>query len=443
MSKVDTKATTNESLLSSKTVRAAPVPGNVAMSAAIIFHRPLVQQLASPTVRIPANYVGVRRVRPSSKQIRSLEGGGGGGVNNNNCNDDDEASSSAKIVFKITDEKGNERRMTKQEKREVKKKLALERKQAKKRQQQENSSSSTTSLIIGDDSFNSVTIKVKNDDDDDDDDTNNKNGDALVYHQLQVNNNALQQELAELRGERNGLPPVLLSPAMALQAQDILTGTTTTTTTTTMIPPSSKKKKKKKSILVYDHNLSIKWAELIKESMKPAEQVRGKESLRPMPYQLIPEPWKRLRPSLVERQLETRERTTENFFSAEESQSSSPPPPPPQPQPQKCNWANIVCRPPTSFDLDASIVFEYLYRETSFHVSCGAKFGSDFLIYDGPRDERHAFAGLRVLQARDPSSSTTTTTNNQLETERLLPIPNAYSLAGYVRCLNTAGKVRC
>ena len=60
----------------------------------------------------------------------------------------------------------------------------------------------------------------------------------------------------------------------------------------------------------------------------------------------------------------------------------------------------------------------------AFHISDGAKFGCDYLLYDGPRQERHAFAGLRIL----PPMTTG------------FPV-NAYDLAGYVRCLNTAGKL--
>ena len=90
-----------------------------------------------------------------------------------------------------------------------------------------------------------------------------------------------------------------------------------------------------------------------------------------------------------------------------------------------CQWDRVTLRPPTSFDFDASLIFEFLYNESSkFYMSCGAKFGSDFLIYDGPREERHAFAGMRILSAN-----------------KGLPIPTSYAMAGYVRCLNKAGKL--
>merc|ERR1712028_1800 len=115
--------------------------------------------------------------------------------------------------------------------------------------------------------------------------------------------------------------------------------------------------------------------------------------------------------------------------------------------PKPCDWISMTCRPrlssitpPTAHttckrtntllqhDDIISIVSEYLHRETNFYVSCGAKFGADFLIYDGPREERHAFAGLRILSPPLSQSSA-------------LPLPSAYSLTSFVRCLNTAGKL--
>lgn len=354
------------------------------MDAAIVFHMPLVTKLASPSVRIPANYVGVRRVRPSN-QIRDLEAYKKG------------TEEKASIIYKVMDENGNLRRMTKKEKRDLKQKIAMEKKEATEQKRLE---------AMNNPNKDESERKRKK--------TNNEN----KYHQLEINNSALKQELAELRGDRNGLPPVLLSPAMALQAQSVLLGTDVSTKLNGI--------QKGRCKLVYDHNLSLTWAKVIKEAMGPAEKVRKEESLRPMPYQLTPEPWKRMRPNLDEKVLETTERN-DSLLTSTKQENEIPP--------AKCQWANITCRPPTSLDSDASIVFEYLHRETPFHVSCGAKFGSDFLLYDGPREERHAFAGLRILQSSGPAASVDT-----IEKDKQLPIPNAYSLSGYVRCLNTAGK---
>jgi hypothetical protein len=337
-------------------------------SAAIVFDASLVKQLESPQVRIPANFVGVRRIRPHKLLEEKKK---------------ETNIWATDVVFTVKDEHGNERRMSNQEKKALKNKLKIQKKEDRKRKREQESS------------VNESTSHA----------TASNGGDSSSrYYQLAINNAVLEQELAELRGERSGLPPVLLSPAMTLQAQGVL-------------PGSTDGKIDQTCGLIYDHNLSLQWAQLIKTSMQPAETARAKEQLRPMPYQLTPEPWTRLRPNVEERRVETMMRPT-HFEPKSYSNSDLHSPPP------KCQWANMICRPPTSLDSDVSIIFEYLYKDTNYYVSCGAKFGSDFLVYDGPREERHAFAGLRVLQAKDGE----------------LPIPSAYSLSGYVRCLNTAGK---
>jgi tRNA splicing endonuclease len=346
-------------------------------SAVIIFTAPLVKQLSSPEVRLPPNYVGVRRVRPSSRGVAAklLEG-------------KSSAVTTSKITFKIKDENGKERRMTGQEKKALKQTIALEKKAQGKKKRGLAEASSDVSL------FDPST-------------PNNESGNNhRSYHQLPVNPAALEQELAELRGERGNLPPVILSPPMALQAQGVLPGV-------------YQNNSDKGCLLMYDDILSQKWAKALKDSMVPAENVRQQEDMRPMAYQLTPEPWHRLRPDWDGTKLETSIRTSsfESCFKSQEKPSSVS-------IEDKCEWAVVNCRPPSNFDVDVSIVFEYLYRETSFYASCGAKFGSDFLIYDGPREERHAFAGMRVLSSKDG-----------------LPLPTAYSLAGYVRCLNKAGKL--
>ena len=101
-------------------------------------------------------------------------------------------------------------------------------------------------------------------------------------------------------------------------------------------------------------------------------------------------------------------------------------------------------------------VLEYLHKETDYHWSCGAKFGADFLLYDGPRSQRHAFAGLRIMVLPPPpteeEAATTTAargTGNDPPEDSMWTgaaaaaagMPSAYELAAYVRCLNTAGKL--
>jgi hypothetical protein len=90
---------------------------------------------------------------------------------------------------------------------------------------------------------------------------------------------------------------------------------------------------------------------------------------------------------------------------------------------------------------DAAVV-HVLHRNTTLHLSCGAKFGCDYLLYEGPRHDHHAFAGLRIIepaQLRPPVSD-----GEEVPTVEFpppLPVPDPCDLAGYVRGLNTAGKL--
>lgn len=334
--------------------------------AAVVFDSDLVKLLNSKTVRIPTNFVGVRRVRPR-KLLQEKK------------NSDPVRATSTVFTVKLAD--GNDRRMTKQEKKKEKYKMKQQRKEDRKRQRQDQTDS-TTSIFP-----NSRAPKI-------DSWTSN-----IRYYQVSLNNAALEQELAELRGERNGLPPVLLSPAMAIHAEKILWQS------------SCCSNSQPKVQFFYDHELSKKWAELLKEHMRPAEAAREKDELRTMPYKLSPEPWTRLRQNMGEQKLQS---TRVAQYLGKNVNFT----------PSKCKSARMVCRPTTETDLAASLVFEYLLRESSYFLSCGAKFGCDFLVYDGPRDERHAFAGLRILHSKGSD----------------MPIQSAFNLSGFVRCLNTAGK---
>jgi hypothetical protein len=180
------------------------------------------------------------------------------------------------------------------------------------------------------------------------------------YHELQINNAAIQEELADLRGDRDGVPPVALMPCLALQTSRMGISMLTS------------------DMVAYelDDLLAEKWAVSLKESLQDAEKVRMNEDLRPMAYQLVPEVWKRLMPKIGKvideaPALDLNERT---------------------------DWSWIPMRPRMNpLDSDKTIVCSLLHTRTNLHISCGAKFGCDFLLYDGPRHERHAFAGLRVI----------------------------------------------
>ncbi|CAJ1927851.1 unnamed protein product [Cylindrotheca closterium] len=342
-------------------------PNEGVKAAAVIFDSDLVKLLNSDDIRIPTNFVGVRRVRPH-KLLEEKR-------NSNTVRNEN-------TVFTVKVANGIGRRMTKQEKKKEKQKMKQKQKEDRKRHRQEQMDSPTSipSNLKTPSIYSST--------------TNSR------YFQVALNNTALEQELAELRGERNGLPPVLLSPAMAIHAETILW------------PSSGSGHIEHKLQFTYDHEMSKKWAELLKETMRPAEATREKDNkIRPMPYQLTPEPWTRLRQNMGQQKLESN-RDAQHFSSRWDL------------MPSKCKSTRMICRQPTETDLIASLVFEYLFMESKYYVSCGAKFGCDFLIYDGPREERHAFAGLRILKAK----------------EGQLPIQSAFSLSGFVRCLNTAGK---
>lgn len=573
---------------------------NSSQGAVVVFTASLVRQLESPTIRLPPNYVGVRKVRPSNNNIVMMGGystnnmakttaatttttriitknDDNAGVDGENNKDNIKSKKPSTIKFVVNDENGNERRMTSSEKRARKIQLAMERKEYNRKAklmsaaaasvkptQHESSTGlddqhndrgndrkgvqedeeETDDAIVGENTqHHQHQYHRENNDDDDDDENSNP---TSTYHQLPLNPTAVEQELAELRGERSGIPPVILSPAMALQfysnmttmitARDsngLVSSTTTTPTTATKIVPKGGSAKDNNikdgthtddcsathittpttATLVYDHTLSQQWAEMLQtDCIYPAEEVRQSEDLRQLAYRLHPEPWQRLRPTLRENPLTTTYRPrflpilsannndimknniiyddshntddvdsnnlvevtesttitttttsndrpeTDHIGSIHEESSFH--------LPTSCEWVSTVCRPAIAsglsssscfemknsayaHDATVSLVFEYIHKETPYYVSCGAKFGTDFLIYDGPRDERHAFAGLKVLSATTTSTSTTTmmaasptkTGRNDPPRPTTLPLPTAYSLTSFVRCLNTAGKV--
>jgi hypothetical protein len=368
--------------------------------AIMIFKPSMSQLLASSEYRLPANYVGVRQVRPSidpsgSKRTKS---------NGNKM---------SAIKYLVVDENGNERRMTKAEKKAKKQEFLQQKKQAKQQAKEESKDQAMNEYTsVG----NKANEKAAIPDD--------------KYHQMPLNTTAMEQELEEIREEKTKIVPVILSPPMALQFCNKML-------------KSSSSNNNQAATIQYSHSMSQEWAILLKEHrILPAEAYRSNEDMRPLAYKINPEPWQRLRPSLEETALDTKWRETpenegttkEDIYGEKDIEI-----------PNACDWVPMTCRPPCSssstisqsiaHDDMLSIVFEYIYRETPYYVSCGAKFGSDFLIYDGPREERHAFAGLRVLSSAFSPAATAG------QNGAVLPLPTAFSLTSYVRCLNTAGKL--
>ena len=352
--------------------------------AVLVFSAPVVKELVSNQVRLPPNYVGVRRIRPSSFEVRN-EFRGSVGVN----------VPKPEVVYKVIDESGNERRMNTQEKKKLKLKLRQERAEERKKRKKDadenrsvvnNETAPSRSLLLASHEASSTSKKS--------------------YHQLEISKTALEEELADLRGDRDGVPPVMLSPPLAKQAFQ-----------SGALPSSGSPCEQQFAFL--DDDLASRWAEALKTSLKSAEEVRSKEDLRPMPYQLAPEVWSRLRPpSLVAREQSCKQRKEEVDYTVEGANVTSD---------LNGVWSFAAIRPRLcQIDSDTDVVVSALHRHSNLHLSCGAKFGCDFLIYDGSRDQRHAFAGLRIIERTSASR---------------LPLPSSYVLTGYVRCLNTAGKL--
>ena len=372
-------------------------------SAIMMFTSSLVKHAASPELRLPANFVGVQSVRQDFQRPTAREAVSEETISRLKAAND--------VKFCVVDQDGNERRMTKAEKKARKFQIVQAKKEAKKREAANRKRN-----------LEQITHNTNNE-------PNNLQGSSVTssgpYHQLPLDSTTLEQELAEFQGKRGSTPPVILSPPMALQFV------------------AKKSSPTKSAEFAYDHTLSQEWANRLKEQcVLPAEAVREKEDLRPLAYRLQPEPWQRLRPSLEETSVATWRRGNRSQEVPTKWDFN----------PKPNDWAPLTCRPrfkpsilETNHEIQhddiVSIVFEYIHRETPYYISCGAKFGSDFLVYDGPRDKRHAFAGLRVLSRFTNSMTGKPSKPDESTSTVELPLPTAYSLTGFVRCLNTAGKL--
>jgi hypothetical protein len=341
--------------------------------AALVFSADLTRRLSTAEMRLPPTYVGVRRIRPSNSVVKSIL--------SVTAAPSAQKTLSSGVTYKIKDAvSGEERRMTAQEKKQLKNQLQNqvkeERKEAKRKRRLEKEEQETDGDGKRKRKTPSITTILAALD-----------GQDSRYLPFQVDPSALEQELADLRGERDGVPPVVLAPPMARLALD---GS----------PPLPK--------CVVNDDLAGIWASAIKKSMVPAETVRRAEDLRPMVYDLLPEVWSRVRPPSLGKN------------------PSKQPLPKLTEEPQA--WSSFTIRDTacTTLDSDLAAVAQVLHEGTNLHVSCGAKFGCDYLLYNAPREECHAFAGLRILKGNGNDD---------------LPLPTTYDMTGYVRCLNTAAKL--
>lgn len=267
------------------------------------------------------------------------------------------------------------------------------------------------------------------------------------YFQFEINPQAIQEEIAELRNEDrkayNNLP-VMLSPPMTKICLPLLQ--------TNNDSKGFDKVKDQPNIIIND-NLATKWAETLHKGIKVEEIERNKEDLRPLAYKLMPEAWTRLRPKSNDNENSTEaeiakdekdEGTKESDDQVMESEMSST---------HTEEVLSLTCKnirltlsdnELSWYDKSHEIVYSCIHNQfPNFHISCGSKFGCDYLIYDGCRMERHAFAGLRILTAPVQNLHEILPNDNGEEdnNDKLFPLPKPHNLTGYVRCLNTAGKL--
>lgn len=326
--------------------------------------------------RLPGTYIGVRRIRPSSRAVALA------------------AVSRKKytlieplphMTFKVADPMtGVERRMTKAEKRAAKQerqRVIKERmQQAKAAQQAEKEQIIKQDTQVdneqqhppqdGEDEdeklepslearvaeaaaaganhasgehHNDKTHEAAAIDNDDDDDK---------YYYFKITEASLEQELADLRGERSQVPPILLSPGQAhvAAAYNLVPPNTATTTSvdTTAIGI--------RNIPINDE-YAQQWAAALRASMMPANETRKAEDLRSMVYDIVPQVWKRLRPCFsINDDLEPSESWDASCLE-ETSRMTLP----------------CTLRPPLEIDNDWNLLMQALYRGNEIHMGCGAK----------------------------------------------------------------------
>ena len=441
-------------------------PEKAAATAAIVFSSSLTSHLSSNEARLPPTHVGVRRVRPSSQAVKEAlkkrglpailaahisaaapgktstdsdvhsqddcETNGAGGSANRKFGSamftDEELMHPTKVSYMTTDEDGVERRMTKKEKKKKKAQLMRERlamlKQIKKQQQEEKKDQRADAMIAA----AAAPIVDSNE-------TSESTSCEDNYYAMKVSQSAIEEEVAELLGASNRVPPVVLSAPMVDEAlhNDIIRRASS----------SGVGSSHDDEIKEMDEPLSRLWAATLQEVMNVAEEVRSREDMRPMAYRIVPEAWHRLRPvSLLG--------DSQNICQADQTDSKEDDKDSSKRveirEEEKQRWDFISTRSGLpSFDDDIALIYRLLYRKTNLHVACGSKFGCDLLLYDGSREERHAFAGLRICsctsadnKALNESAEVVDPTDGSVVS---LPLPSSYDLAGYVRCLNTAGKL--
>ena len=444
---------------------ASPHPPNYSHSA-LIYSGSLLHKLENhPSLRLPTTYVGVRRVRPSKSDVAKTsddthrdgnkrkrcdgvkddflpsENNKKGSLSE--CNDEADVTVVAtntetnEISFKIINADGSEKRMSKQEKRELKYKLLRAKRDAEKEKRrieheqrikdEKEAKRERKKLKRLERRNKKLKLEVEEPEELDGQDQKEKktchdttkNDSQLNLAASDINseeyvparNNEIDEELAALKGERSGIPPAILSPAATCVALD-------------MEALHQKKQQQHAIKTVFDRDLTSEWANQLKESMVPVEELRAKEDMRPMPYRIVPELWNRFCPDSLFT-------STEDGITLNHAVVASQPADDELATLQENQYSLGLIRNPSPLnDEVAYLVFRHLNQYSNLHISSGEIFGCDFLLYDGKREDRHSFAGLRVY-----------TCNKKKNDSLLYPIPSAYDMSGFVRSMNTARKL--
>lgn len=353
--------------------------------ALILFDSARMERMQT-TQRLPGTYIGVRRIRPSSRQVQRAHVAKKQGFY---------VPPPPLLAFKVVDPKtGQERRMTAAEKKAAKqermrmRQLQIQQAKAEKKQNAGAKERVNSDDEDGDEEKIESSLEIRV--------AHAPNAPSKVeegkYYYFKTNEANLEQELADLRGDRCGVPPILLSPGQAHVAKSH-----------NLVPLVNNTSR---MTVAFDDTFAEEWAAVLRASMMPAIQTRRSEDMRDMVYDIVPQVWNRLRPNFDRNQP-----VEEDLVPTEAGSHLTLP---------------CTIRPPSSTDKEWNILVEALYQGRDIHIGCGTKFGCDILLYDGPRSQRHSFAGLRLVRPMEGTR---------------FPLPRAYDLAGYVRCLNTAGKL--
>jgi len=444
---------------------------------AIIYSNDLIHQLENnPAIRLPTTYIGVRRIRPKlvvavgrsgtskvddnndkypvkkrkhSSDIKDnkddddwvpnynvTNSSNSSSCKSNNTTNDQQSSNISKeeeeVIYKVTNPDGTKRRMTTQEKKQLKYQLKQTKHKLKKDKKQRKHEEHNLNAKMGKmerrqmkrfGRMNMQTNQQQQEKEDEEEvDVEKRNCNVELSSINQASGEHDNHDERESSGEKKDIPPVMLTPAATCIARDM------------GILPSVQGEEAtssyQQSQTIMDPILAAQWATQLQQSMIPAETSRAQEEIRPMAYRLVPEVWKRLCPDTLwteknSKEEEEEEDCVKKICSLEKVDDDKRP----TSSSSTATSLAIIRNPSPSYDTDASILFRHLHQHSKLHISCGAAFGCDFLLYDGKRDERHSFAGLRVYSSSNKEKGIH------------FPIPTAYDMMGFVRSMNTARKI--